>query len=91
VLSTTAFANNASRDELDAWVNSVELTVTTVMEGEGQDRASLQAFGIREALVIVELPSMTVVHYDPGDQSGTLDPSVVVGLAKLHELLHGGT
>jgi hypothetical protein len=87
ILSTRLINQRATQTDLDAWVNAVGITVTSVVDPEGLDLQTLNAMGIRESLVIVELPSMTVVHYDPGDQSGTVDPSVVAGLNKLYELL----
>jgi hypothetical protein len=87
VLSTNGIVARATQTELDAWVNAVGITVTSVIDAEGFDLQTLNAMGIREALVILELPSMTVVHYDDGDQSGTVAPSVVAGFTKLYELL----
>jgi hypothetical protein len=58
------------RNDLDAWITTYDLTVTTVGEAPGAAGQTLQALGIREATVVVELPSMRVIWYDDGDQVG---------------------
>jgi hypothetical protein len=66
------FGQQATRSDVDAWINTYGLTVTTVIDAPGAYGQTLTALGIREGTVIVEIPSMKVVWYDAGDQSGAL-------------------
>lgn len=65
------FSVQATQSDLDAWINTYSLTVTSVIEAQGSYGQTLQALGIREGTAIVEIPAMKVVWYDDGDQSGS--------------------
>ena len=65
------FGQQATQNDLNAWINAYSLTVTSVIEAPGSYMQTLQALGIREGTAIVEIPAMRVVWYDAGDQSGS--------------------
>jgi hypothetical protein len=85
VLATGATGN--VRNDLDAWITTYDLTVTTMGDAPGAAGQTLQLLGVREATVIVELPTMRVVWYDDGDQSGLLRTAADMAIDEALRLL----
>jgi hypothetical protein len=90
VLSTNGFTVAATRDDLDAWIETFGVVVTSMIDAPGHEMQSLDTLGIREATVVVELPTMKVAFYDDGDQSGTQTTAATMALDEVLQLL-GGT
>ena len=85
VLSTNGFFTAATRTDLDAWIQTYEVPVTSVIDASPLQ--TLDLLGIREATVIVELPSMQVVFYNDGDQSGTTTTGASLAMDEVLRLL----
>jgi len=81
------FGQQASQNDVNAWINTYSLPVTTVIGAAGAYNQTLQALGIREATAIVEIPAMKVVWYDNGDQSGTVTTGASMAIDETLRLL----
>lgn len=83
VLVSKQYSDPANRTHLDAWVATYDLTVTTVIDAPGHELESLDAIGIRETAVIVELPSMRILWRATGDLFGVGASSVELAATEL--------
>ena len=82
----------ATRTDLDAWIETYGLTVTSLLDAPGSSGQTLQTLGIREATAIVQLPGMNIVWFDDGDQSGALRTGADTAIDEMLGLLgQGGT
>jgi hypothetical protein len=81
------FGTAATRSDLDAWINTYSLTVTSLIAAQGAYGQTLAALQIREATAIVEIPSMKVVWYDNGDQSGGVTSGASMAIDETLRLL----
>jgi hypothetical protein len=92
VLESSGFVNTASKANLDAWVNKYSLMVTTVKDPDGPNGSlpaspSLAFFGRRDQAYIVDLTTMKIIQFIPGDIGAGTDNSAGVGMAAMHTLL----
>jgi hypothetical protein len=87
VLETTGFVTQASKTDLDAWVNKYMLPVTTVKDPDGSGTPTLNALGQREQAYIIDLTTMTIAQIIQGDITGIGATSGGKGLAAMHVLL----
>lgn len=87
VLGSSGFTTAAQKSDLDAWVSTYELPVTTVIDAPGAGTATLMAMGRRENTVIVQLPSMQVVWRDEGDFTGSQTTGAVKAIDEALVLL----
>jgi hypothetical protein len=81
----TSGGSAATRDQLDAWIVTYEIPVTSVIDVSPLQ--TLNLLGIREATVVVELPSMRVAFYDDGDQTGLQTTAATMALDEVLRLL----
>ena len=83
------FGVAATQSDLVAWITAptTDITVTSLIAAQGAYGQTLAALGIREATAIVEIPSMKVVWYDDGDQSGALTTGAFKGIDETLRLL----
>lgn len=86
LLETKAFAT-PTRADLDAWITTFKLPVTSLIDASGHDGATFAAMGRRENAFIVELPSMKIVKKYTGSTDGTPPSSVSVAIPDLLALL----
>ena len=67
VLGSSEFTNPADRAHLDAWVTTYELSFTSVIDAPGHELATLNAVGIRETALVIELTTMQVMFRATGN------------------------
>lgn len=90
ILESTAFAFTP-RANLDAWVNTYHLPVTSVIDPPDERvTRTLMTYGIRESLFVVDLRTMRIVAKFNGSVAGTGDSSITMGIARMLELLRSG-
>jgi hypothetical protein len=73
--------------DLDAWIKVPGLKVTSLMDPPGPARVTLNAFGIRETGVIVDLRTMKIVKKINGDTTGLSASSINELLSAMASLL----
>jgi hypothetical protein len=81
------FTVAATRSDLDTWITYYGLTVTSLIAAPGAYGQTLAALGLREATAIVEIPSMKVVWYNDGDQSGAVTSAASMAIDETLRLL----
>ena len=92
VLMTAGFTTIATRANLDSWVGTYKLPVTTVKDPDSSPTASNPTptnnmFGRRDQAYIVELPTMKVLQYINGDTTGFGTTSGSQAMTAMHTLL----
>lgn len=92
VLETSGFQATASKTNLDSWVNKYSLMVTTVKDPDGPGgmlpaSPSLALFGRRDQAYIVDLTTMKITQFFPGNIGSASDNSAGVAMAAMHTLL----
>ncbi len=86
VLETKAGLMPAQAD-LDAWIDSHKLPVTSMIDAPSTPLATFHALGRREQGWIVELPSMKIVKKYTGTTDGSPDGLISTATADLKTLL----
>lgn len=87
MLASTA-GGPASKADLDAWVATYKVPVTSVIDTPpGTGTKTLTFFGIRETCVIVDVHTMKIVKKVNGSVAGTGDSSVKQLIPELLTLL----
>ncbi|MEI8256554.1 MAG: hypothetical protein WCJ30_12850 [Deltaproteobacteria bacterium] len=86
MLETKAFGPVA-RADLDAWVNTYGLHVTTVMDPPGTGTVTFTTWGIRETAFIVDLTTMQILTKINGSTAGTGASAVGQAIPMLLTLL----
>ena len=76
-----------SRAELDAWINTYHLPVTTVRDVTGTP--TLATYGIRESAFVVNLRNMVVEIKINGSIAGLGDSAVAQIIPRMMTLLRG--
>jgi hypothetical protein len=90
ILETTAFAYTP-RANLDAWVNTYHLPVTTVIDPPAERvTRTYMTYGVRESLFVVDLRTMRILSKFNGSVAGVGDSSITMGIARVLELLRSG-
>ena len=75
VLQTSGFAT-PTEEQLDAWINTYDLTVTSVIDRDPDpELETFDALGIREQVFVIDLGNMTIVYQFAGSVAGIGDPS----------------
>lgn len=89
VLEVLAASSNAPapRSQLDAWVNTYDLRVSAVIDPSGVGTRTLNTYGIRESVFIVDLRTMVIVEKYNGSVAGIGPSGVAQALPRLRELL----
>ena len=78
-----------SRTELDGWINTYRLPVTTLTDPMGAGTVTLRTYGIRESAFIVNLSTMRVEVKIPGSVLGVGDSAVRTAIPMMMTLLRG--
>ena len=83
ILQTAYFAE-PTQDQLDAWINTHDLTVTTVMDRDPDaETETFNALGIREQAFILDLTTMQIVWQNAGSILGQGDPSAKLAIDQI--------
>lgn len=77
----------ASRTDLDAWITTYNLNVSTFMDAPNSMMTALTVATIRETVWIVELPTMKILYVNHGDVTGLSAPSVDAATSMILTLL----
>ena len=86
ILGTYAFNVQVppTRAQLDAWITSGNLTVSSFIDAPGQTAQTINLFQVRERAVVVDLGTMKVVWHGDGDQAGGVtNNSVHIGAQQI--------
>jgi hypothetical protein len=94
-LLSTRTLGCTSRADLDAWVRTYRLPITTVIDAlEGRPTpcvsASNRTYGVRESAFIVDLATMRIVRKYNGDLGGAGDSAIGMLVPELLRLLGSG-
>jgi hypothetical protein len=73
--------------ELNAWITTYGLTVTTVKDPDSMPQASLTALQVREYTYVVDLSNMKILNFFPGTQSGIGTTGAMSGMQTMLQLL----
>jgi len=76
-----------TRQELDAWITTYNLPVTTVKDPDSMPQASLQALVQREHTYIVDLSTMKIVNFFAGTTTGIGTTGAKMGMQTMLQLL----
>jgi hypothetical protein len=83
VLQTSGFAE-PTVDQLDAWINTYDLGVTSVIDRDPDaETETFTALGDREQVFIVDLSTMAVVYQFDGNNFGTPPASTVAAIDEI--------
>ena len=80
-------AEGGSRQNLDGWITTYNLPVTTVRDPDAMPTQSIDALGRREYNYIVNLSTMKIEVFDMGSTAGIGTTSAQVGMMKMLQLL----
>ena len=79
-----------TRANLDAWVNTYGLRVTSVIDPPAERvTRTLSTYGIRESLFVVDLRTMRIVQKYNGSVAGVGASSVGMAIERVLQLLAG--
>lgn len=84
---SSRLGQTTTKADLDAWVTTYNLDVTSMIDAADSPRGALTAAGIRETAWIVEMPSMKILWMSHGDVTGQKPPTIVEAETELHTLL----
>ena len=87
VLETAGFTAQATKANLDSWINKYKLVITTVKDPDGTGTPTLTALGQREQAYIVDLTTMKILQVIQGDVTGIGATSGGKGMDAMHVLL----
>jgi hypothetical protein len=81
ILATKGFTAGSApaKADLDAWIDSFKLPVTTVMDPPGTGTPTFNAIGPRETSYIVDLKTMKIVKRITGDTTGANSVTIMDG------------
>jgi hypothetical protein len=77
----------STRMQVDAWITSYNLNISTFIDAPSTPNGALNAAGIRETVFIIKMPEMKVVYVNHGDVTGISAPSVNVATSMIVSLL----
>lgn len=83
VLATKVGTTQPSETDLRAWVTKSDVIVHALLDRAGAPNVTLNAFGIRETAVIVDLRTMAIVKKINGSTAGTPPSSIQQLLAEM--------
>ena len=84
---TTRLGGAPTKADLDTWVNTYKIPVTSVMDPPGTGTKTFTAYGRRENAFVVDLKTMKILKKVSGSIAGIGDSSVKTGIAYLMPLL----
>jgi hypothetical protein len=70
VVITILFVSAPMQSDVDAWINSNGLAITTVKDPDSMPLDSLQTLGRRETAYVVDLRTMRILQKYLGDVTG---------------------
>jgi hypothetical protein len=76
-----------TRAELDAWITTYALPVTTVKDPDSMPQASLTALQQREHTYIVDLTTMKIINFFAGTTTGLTTTGAMQGMQAMLQLL----
>jgi len=88
ILETNAFGP-VSRTDLDAWINTFRLPITTVMDPPGVGLRTFMTYGIRETVFIVDLATMRIVRRFNGSVAGIGPSAIAQAVTEVMRLMGG--
>jgi hypothetical protein len=80
-------AHMETRAEMDAWITTYKLPVTTVRDPDATPTQTLDALVLREYNYIVDLKTMKIVDRMNGSVAGIGAPATTAGMNKMLQLL----
>ncbi len=86
VLATKSFGA-PSRADLDSWIQSGKIPVTSVKDVANPPTRTIDALERRELGYIVDLKTMKIVERIDGTTTGIGDTAVKIGMARMLKLL----
>lgn len=86
VLETDA-GGPVSKSNLDAWITTYKLPVTSMMDPPGTGTPTFKALGQRETTYIIDLRTMVILRHIVGDTTGLVTPGVDTGISEILTLL----
>ena len=87
ILAGGQFGGQPTRQELDAWITTYALPITTVKDPDSMPQASLKALVQREHTYIVDLSTMKIVNYFAGTTTGIGTTGAMMGMQTMLTLL----
>lgn len=85
--SSTGTVNPPTKADLDAWITTYMLPVTTVMDPANLPLQSLHTLGRREYCFIVDLKTMKILNLYMGSIFGVGTSSAATGMQTMLQLL----
>ena len=76
-----------ARSDLDAWVNTYKLPVTSMKDPDGMAGTTFKALGVRETVFELDLRTMKILKVIHGSTAGQGTPSGQQGIDDLLVLL----
>ena len=86
ILETKSFAS-VTKADLDAWIDSAKLPVTSMIDPPGTGTPTFTALGQRENSYIVDLSTMKIVRFIVGDTTGTKTTGLSQAITEILALL----
>ncbi len=80
-------AHGETRMQMDTWITTYKLPVTTVRDPDSTPNQSLDALVQREYNYIVDLKTMKIVSVMSGSTAGVGDPATTAGMMQMLQLL----
>jgi hypothetical protein len=77
----------STRMQLEAWIMTYNLNITSLIDAAGMAGTALNAAGIRETVFIIKMPEMTIAYVNHGDVTGISAPSVDAATTRIVQLL----
>lgn len=75
VLETKFVSANPSKSDLDAWINTYRIPVTSVRDPDASGLTTYRALGVRETCYLLDLSTMKIVQKINGSTAGVGDSS----------------
>jgi hypothetical protein len=81
-------AHGETRANMDAWITTYKLPITTVRDPDNMQNQTLDALVLREYNYIVDLATMKIVDRMSGSTAGIGAPATTAGMNKMLQLLN---
>lgn len=75
VLQTAGFSA-PTKSNLDAWINTYSLPVTSLIDPPSKPKATFDTYGGREQVFVLDMRTMKILRYVQGSLAGSGDSSV---------------
>jgi hypothetical protein len=87
ILGGGATGGQPTKAELDSWINTYNLPVTTVKDPDSMPQQSLTDLKQREFTFIVDLSTMKIIQFFPGTTTGIGTTGAESGMQAMMQLL----